>query len=654
MPATAPSGVGINEYYKSEEEYLHALAVELNKEYRAIVAAGILLQVDDPFVPDIFFDPGLDDRQKQRRAQIYVEATNAALGDIPAERVRFHTCYGINEGPRLYEASLDQIIDYVFKINAGSFSFEAANPRHEHEYHLFERVKVPEGKVLCPGVITHASNIVEHPELIAERLIRFVNRAAGRDRACRAWRHRPRHAARRHPRLRAAALPHPRRGRHRRVEDGRCGEQRICQSLIFVGLGAAPCIRLPAPSPRKDGRRVKHSAPATPVPVLHGVRVRGNANLQYLEATSMTAKPSLPATMAAVLLTGHGGPEKLVYRTDVKVPSPAPGEVLVKVTACGMNNTDVWVRQGAYGTEEDAAAVSTWRRQGNTLTFPRIQGTDTVGNIVAVGEGVSSARIGERVMVDFSIYNRDDDLLADIDYMGHGRDGGYAEYQTVPAENAHVVATDLTDVELATFCCAYLTGEQMLERAALKASERMLVTGASGGVGSGIVQLARARGAIPYAVVGKGKEQAVLDIGAEAVITRGVADLPAAVNNATGGQPIDVVADLVGGAIFNDLLRILRPEGRYTTAGAIAGPVVQLDLRTMYLKQLQLHGSSQGTRHDFRRIVRYIEDKKIRPLVGGVYKLSDFHRAQADFIAKDFVGKLVVVPDAVADLAATR
>ncbi|RWF37811.1 MAG: Zn-dependent oxidoreductase, partial [Mesorhizobium sp.] len=110
--------------------------------------------------------------------------------------------------------------------------------------------------------------------------------------------------------------------------------------------------------------------------------------------------------------------------------------------------------------------------------------------------------------------------------------------------------------------------------------------------------------------------------------------------------PIDVVADLVGGAIFNDLLRILRPEGRYTTAGAIAGPVVQLDLRTMYLKQLQLNGSSQGTRADFRRIVRYIEDRKIKPLVGGVYRLSDFHRAQADFIAKDFVGKLVVVPDA--------
>jgi len=356
---------------------------------------------------------------------------------------------------------------------------------------------------------------------------------------------------------------------------------------------------------------------------------------------------SVPNKMAAVLLAGHGGLDKLVYRTDVPVPRPAPGEVLIGVTACGMNNTDVWVRQGAYGTEDDPAAVSTWRRQGNTLTFPRIQGTDTVGEIVAVGGGVTERRIGERVMVDFSIYNRDDDSLADIDYMGHGRDGGYAEYMALPAENAHVVDTDLTDIELATFCCAYLTGEHMLERAALKSGERVLVTGASGGVGSGIVQLARARGAVPYAIVGPGKEQALLDIGAKAVITRGSGDLVSAVAEATGGAPIDVVADLVGGPMFNDLLKILRPEGRYITAGAIAGPVVQLDLRTMYLKQLQLHGSSQGTRGDFRRLVRYIEEKKIRPLVAGVYRLSDFHRAQTDFMAKAFVGKLVVVPDRV-------
>jgi 5-methyltetrahydropteroyltriglutamate--homocysteine methyltransferase len=180
LPATAASGVGVNEYYKSDEDYFHALAAELGKEYRAIADAGILVQIDDPFLPDIFFDPELDQAQMRRRAEIYVEATNSALKGIPPETVRFHTCYGINEGPRLYEAALSDIIDYVLKINAGSYSFEGANPRHEHEYHLFERVKIAEGKVLCPGMITHASNIVEHPELIAERILRYA-KLVGRD-----------------------------------------------------------------------------------------------------------------------------------------------------------------------------------------------------------------------------------------------------------------------------------------------------------------------------------------------------------------------------------------------------------------------------------------------------------------------------------------
>jgi 5-methyltetrahydropteroyltriglutamate--homocysteine methyltransferase len=174
LPATAASGVGINEYYKSDEDYFHALAAELGKEYRAIVAAGILVQIDDPFLPDIFFEPGLDRAQMARRAEIYVEATNLALKGIAPEQVRFHTCYGIIEGPRLHEAALADIIGYVLKIDAGSYSFEAANPRHEHEYHLFETIKLADGKVICPGMITHASNIVEHPELIAERIMRFA------------------------------------------------------------------------------------------------------------------------------------------------------------------------------------------------------------------------------------------------------------------------------------------------------------------------------------------------------------------------------------------------------------------------------------------------------------------------------------------------
>src|SRR5262249_6645434 len=180
LPATAPSGVGINEYYKTDEEYFHAVAAALNKEYRAIADAGLLLQVDDPFLPDIFVEPRLDAKQMKRRAEIYIEAANAALKGVPAERVRYHTCYGVNEGPRIHEAALAEFLKYVMKVRAGQFSFECANPRHEHEYHLFEHVKVPDGKVVCPGVITHASNIVEHPVLIAERLMRFA-KLVGRD-----------------------------------------------------------------------------------------------------------------------------------------------------------------------------------------------------------------------------------------------------------------------------------------------------------------------------------------------------------------------------------------------------------------------------------------------------------------------------------------
>jgi len=174
MPAVAPSGVGMNEHYRSEEAFFHAVGAALRTEYRAIVDAGFLLQVDDPFLTDIFADPALDAAQRRARAGLYVDAINESLRGIAPEKVRFHTCYGINEGPRIHEAALTDVVEHMLRVNAGAYSFEAANPRHEHEYHLWETVKLPAGKVLIPGVITHASNIVEHPELIAERLVRFA------------------------------------------------------------------------------------------------------------------------------------------------------------------------------------------------------------------------------------------------------------------------------------------------------------------------------------------------------------------------------------------------------------------------------------------------------------------------------------------------
>ena len=180
IPSVAPSGVGFNQYYRSEEEYFHAVGEAMREEYLAIVDAGFLVQLDDPFLTEIFSRPSLTPADRRKAAEIWVAAMNHSIRGIPPEKIRFHTCYGINEGPRVFDAPLKDVAEVMLKINAGAYSFENANARHEHEYHLWESLKLPEGKVLIPGVITHASNIVEHPELIAERITRFA-RLVGRE-----------------------------------------------------------------------------------------------------------------------------------------------------------------------------------------------------------------------------------------------------------------------------------------------------------------------------------------------------------------------------------------------------------------------------------------------------------------------------------------
>jgi 5-methyltetrahydropteroyltriglutamate--homocysteine methyltransferase len=180
MPAIAPTGIGSNAYYKSDEEYLHAAGAAMRTEYQAIVDAGLLLQIDDPFLCDVLVDPRLEPRERRRLAALHVEVVNESIKRIPQDRIRFHTCYGINEGPRIHEAPMSEVARYMLRINAGAYSFENANVRHEHEYHIWEGIKLPEGKKLIPGMLLHASNIVEHPELIAERLVRFAERV-GRD-----------------------------------------------------------------------------------------------------------------------------------------------------------------------------------------------------------------------------------------------------------------------------------------------------------------------------------------------------------------------------------------------------------------------------------------------------------------------------------------
>jgi 5-methyltetrahydropteroyltriglutamate--homocysteine methyltransferase len=176
VPAVAPSGVGGNEYYPTEEAYLDAVADALRVEYLAIIDAGFTLQVDDPFLSEVFSYSTAPMAERIAEAERSVAATNRALRGIPRDRVRLHTCYGINEGPRVFDAPLGDLIDILLTVNAGALSFEAGNPRHEYNYHVFESVKLPDDYVLLPGVISHATNIVEHPDTIADRIIRFADR----------------------------------------------------------------------------------------------------------------------------------------------------------------------------------------------------------------------------------------------------------------------------------------------------------------------------------------------------------------------------------------------------------------------------------------------------------------------------------------------
>ncbi|HIG31136.1 MAG TPA: methionine synthase [Verrucomicrobiales bacterium] len=178
MTAVSPSdveGQQPNQYYPNEEAYLYAIADALHVEYLAIIDAGLILQIDDPRLLTYYISrPDLTVADCRKWAELRVEVLNYALKGLPVDQVRFHTCYGINIGPRVHEMNLADIADIMLKVNAGAYLFEAGNPRHEHEWNVWERTKLPEGKMLIPGVISHSTPLVEHPELIAQRLIRFA------------------------------------------------------------------------------------------------------------------------------------------------------------------------------------------------------------------------------------------------------------------------------------------------------------------------------------------------------------------------------------------------------------------------------------------------------------------------------------------------
>ena len=364
----------------------------------------------------------------------------------------------------------------------------------------------------------------------------------------------------------------------------------------------------------------------------------------------------IPNTMKAMVLTGHGDVDKLEYQ-DVSVPAPGPGEVLVRVTATAKNNTDRKAREGLYPTKK--GEMTSFQMGGKpTLTFPRIQGADIAGRVAAVGEGVDESRIGERGLLDFNIYANDRrDINLTPDYFGHGADGGYAEYVALPSDQFHHIPNaELTDAEVASMgMCSYQTAMHMLTSANIKSGERVLVTGASGGVGTALIQLCRIMGAIPYALSKQDKATALLELGAEAVLDR--SDMDSFVDRVkaeTGGKPIDAVMDLVGGEmtdvfidtmIFDMNARCTYP--RLSIAGASGGNISEILWTRIYLYQVQIFGVSHGTREEAEQLMAWIREGQLKPVLHGAFRLSDLHRAEEYFVNRgsNYLGKIVIVPD---------
>lgn len=369
---------------------------------------------------------------------------------------------------------------------------------------------------------------------------------------------------------------------------------------------------------------------------------------------------TVPKVMRAMVLTGYGGVDRLEMRQDYPVPQVQEGEVLIRVGACGINNTDInlrtrWYdRAGSEAVSEEVGlkgvslgiatneTAASWNTEA--VHFPRIQGAAVVGRIAAVGAGIDAGQIGQRVILDPQVRDLSLPLRAQlVAYLGGDRDGGFAEYLAIPADNAHPVNCELSDAELATFPTSYDTAEEMLVRTRLTAGETVVITGAAGGVGTALIQLAKVRGARVIAIAGSGKEERLREIGADAVVARDKGDVLAAVQAITGPQGADVVVDVVGGEMFGTLLKMLSRGGRYASAGAIAGPVQQIDLRDLIYKDLEMYGITCPVPETFRGIVHLAETGQIKPLVEKTYPLENLREAQTEFVKRRHVGKLVIV-----------
>ena len=344
--------------------------------------------------------------------------------------------------------------------------------------------------------------------------------------------------------------------------------------------------------------------------------------------------------MRAAVITRHGGPDVIEVR-DVPVPRPGPREVLVRVGAAGCNNTDLWTREGSYGMASDSNQRAGWL---GPLEFPRIQGGDVAGIVVACGDEETADVVGARVLVDPANYEDSGPDARPVDVLGSERDGGFAEYVVVPANRTHRVdESPLSDVELAALPISYGTALGMLERGSVAGDHTVLVTGASGGVGLAVVQLASARGARVVAVCSGDKADAVRSAGAAVVVDRQRGRVIAeAAEAAPAGY--DAVIDVVAGPMVGPGLGLLRAGGRWIVAGALDGWAVDLDVRRLYLANLALVGSTMHTPHVFDLLVDFARRGVVRPVIAATFDLGEVPEAQRRLALRQHVGKLVVVP----------
>jgi len=352
---------------------------------------------------------------------------------------------------------------------------------------------------------------------------------------------------------------------------------------------------------------------------------------------------AIPRTMKGVQLTGHGGPEKLLWNDAIPTPMPGPRDALVRVLAAGVNNTDINTRIGWYskaiaGSTADPNNTTDIESGGwaGSIQFPRIQGSDLCGKVVATGAEVRNVDVGMRVVCATNQPDSTAEAPTQFRAIGSEFDGAFAQYCLVPAAQLHdVTDSPLTDVELGAMPCAYGTAYNLLSRAQVGAGDRLIVTGASGGVGLAVVQLAKLRGAHVCAMAGESKHEMVRAQGADQLLGR---------NEALPPRSATAVIDVVGGPNWQALIEALKPGGRYATSGAIAGPIVTVDLRTVYLNDLTLYGCTYTPQATFSELVALINGGLVRPLVSNTYPLSAIAAAQTDFATKMLAGKQVLIP----------